>query len=165
MYEVGEYIVHPGQGVCKVEDVIENPEVSYMLMPVGTSNPMRISFPISGENRLRPVLSHDEAQELVDEYTDLSIDDSRSASIALEEQYYRDKIRRGTCLDSVRTVKTFRHRIDEAKANNKRPPVVYERILKQAIERSLEELSIALDMSKDDIVSLFESRESDVQDN
>ena len=35
MYEVGEYIVHPGQGVCKVEDVIENPEVSYMLMPVG----------------------------------------------------------------------------------------------------------------------------------
>ena len=165
MYEVGEYIVHPGQGVCKVEDVIENPEVSYMLMPVGTSNPMRISFPISGENRLRPVLSHDEAQELVDEYTDLSIDDYRSASIALEEQYYRDKIRRGTCLDSVRTVKTFRHRIDEAKANNTRPPVVYERILKQAIERSLEELSIALDMSKDDIVSLFESRESDVQDN
>ena len=165
MYEVGEYIVHPGQGVCKVEDVIENPEVSYMLMPVGTSNPMRISFPISGENRLRPVLSHDEAQELVDEYTDLSIDDYRSASIALEEQYYRDKIRRGTCLDSVRTVKTFRHRIDEAKANNKRPPVVYERILKQAIERSLEELSIALDMSKDDIVSLFESRESDLQDN
>ena len=165
MYEVGEYIVHPGQGVCKVEDVIENPEVSYMLMPVGTSNPMRISFPISGENRLRPVLSHDEAQELVDEYTDLSIDDYRSASIALEEQYYRDKIRRGTCLDSVRTVKTFRHRIDEAKANNKRPPVVYERILKQAIERSLEEFSIALDMSKDDIVSLFESRESDVQDN
>ena len=165
MYEVGEYIVHPGQGVCKVEDVIENPEVSYMLMPVGTSNPMRISFPISGENRLRPVLSHDEAQELVDEYTDLSIDDYRSASIALEEQYYRDKIRRGPCLDSVRTVKTFRHRIDEAKANNKRPPVVYERILKQAIERSLEELSIALDMSKDDIVSLFESRESDVQDN
>lgn len=165
MYEVGEYIVHPGQGVCKVEDVIENPEVSYMLMPVGTSNPMRISFPISGENRLRPVLSHDEAQELVDEYTDLSIDDYHSASIALEEQYYRDKIRRGTCLDSVRTVKTFRHRIDEAKANNKRPPVVYERILKQAIERSLEELSIALDMSKDDIVSLFESRESDVQDN
>ena len=165
MYEVGEYIVHPGQGVCKVEDVIENPEVSYMLMPVGTSNPMRISFPISGENRLRPVLSHDEAQELVDEYTDLSIDDYRSASIALEEQYYRDKIRRGTCLDSVRTVKTFRHRIDEAKANNKRPPVVYERILKQAIERSLEELSIALDMSKDDIVSLFESGESGAQDN
>ena len=165
MYEVGEYIVHPGQGVCKVEDVIESPEVSYMLMPVGTSNPMRISFPISGENRLRPVLSHDEAQELVDEYSDLSIDDYSSASIALEEQYYRDKIRRGTCLDSVRTVKTFRHRIDEAKANNKRPPVVYERILKQAIERSLEELSIALGMSKDDIVSLFESRKSDVQDN
>mgnify|MGYP003361879592 FL=1 len=165
MYEVGEYIVHPGQGVCKVEDVIESPEVSYMLMPVGTSNPMRISFPISGENRLRPVLSHDEAQELVDEYSDLSIDDYSSASIALEEQYYRDKIRRGTCLDSVRTVKTFRHRIDEAKANNKRPPVVYERILKQAIERSLEELSIALGMSKDDIVSLFESRESDVRDN
>ena len=42
---------------------------------------------------------------------------------------------------------------------------MYERILKQAIERSLEELSIALGMSKDDIVSLFESRESDVRDN
>lgn len=35
MYEVGQYIVHPGQGVCKVEEIVSDPVQVYMLMPVG----------------------------------------------------------------------------------------------------------------------------------
>ena len=128
-----------------------------MLLPVGAPHPMRISFPVSGESRLRPVLSHDDAQRLIDGYTDLPVDDYQPQSVALEEQYYKDKIRKGTCLDSVRTVKTFRSRIAEARANNKKPPVVYERILKKASQRSLEELSVALGISQEDVVALFEA--------
>ena len=128
-----------------------------MLMPVGVPHPMRISFPVASEGRLRPVLSHDDAQRLIDGYMDLPVDDYESKSVALEEQYYKDKIRQGTCLDSVRTVKTFRTRIAEARANNKKPPVVYERILKKASKRSLEELSVALGISQEDVIALFES--------
>jgi CarD family transcriptional regulator len=86
----------------------------------------------------------------VDSYTD--------RSNALEEQHFKQEIRQGTCRDSMRIVKTFRLRIAETKARNKKPPVAYERILKQASQRSLEELSVALEMPVDDVRTMFEQR-------
>ena len=156
MYEIGEYIVHPGQGVCLVEDVVDNPSATYQLLPVGQRHPMRISFPVASESRLRPVLSHEEAEDIIAQYPTLPVDDFTNKSNALEEEHFRDEIRLGSCRDSVRVVKTFRTRIAEVKARNKKPPVAYERILKQASERSLSELAVALDSTPDDVRVLFE---------
>ena len=75
MYNIGQYIVHPGQGVCRVEGVVEEPTAVYKLMPVGQRNPMRIIFPVASEGKLRPVLSHDEAMELIDQYATLQVDE------------------------------------------------------------------------------------------
>jgi CarD family transcriptional regulator len=156
MYEIGEYIVHPGQGVCLVEDVVDNPSATYQLLPVGQRHPMRISFPVASESRLRPVLSHEEAEDIIAQYPTMQVDEFTNKSNALEEEHFRDEIRLGSCRDSVRVVKTFRTRIAEVKARNKKPPVAYERILKQASERSLSELAVALDLTPDDVRVLFE---------
>lgn len=161
MYNIGQYIVHPGQGVCRVEGVVEEPTAVYKLMPVGQRNPMRIIFPVASEGKLRPVLSHDEAMELIDQYATLQVDEYTDRSSALEEDHFKREIRQGTCRDTMRIVKTFRTRIAETRARNKKPPVVYERILKQASKRSLEELSVALGMSTDDVRMLFEQRYDD----
>jgi CarD family transcriptional regulator len=158
MYQVGEYIVHPGQGVCKVDEIVSEPQETYMLMPVGGRHPMRISFPVSGEARLRPVLSRGEAEELIGEYAQMDTDSFTERSLALEEEHFKNTIRRGTCRDSVRVVKTFRKRIAEVRARNKKPPVAYERILKQASERSLSELAVALGTTQEDVRALFESQ-------
>jgi RNA polymerase-interacting CarD/CdnL/TRCF family regulator len=158
MYQVGEYIVHPGQGVCKVDEIVDQPQETYMLLPVGARHPMRISFPVASEGRLRPVLTKAEAEELIGEYPQMDVDGFTERSAALEEEHFKNQIRRGTCRDSVRVVKTFRQRIAEVRARNKKPPVAYERILKQASERSLAELAIALDVTPDDVRLLFESQ-------
>jgi CarD family transcriptional regulator len=158
VYQVGEYIVHPGQGVCKIDEVVAEPQQTYMLLPVGVRNPIRISFPVAGEDRLRPVLSKVEAENLIGEYPQMDTDDFTERSLALEEEHFKNQIRRGTCRDSVRIVKTFRKRIAEVRSRNKKPPVVYERILKQASERSLSELSIALGVTPDDVRLLFENQ-------
>lgn len=166
MYEVGEFIVHPGQGVCRVDEVVDEPQPTYLLMPVGMRHPMRISFPVAGEARLRPVVSAEEARELIDGYGLMELDGFRARSGVQEEEHFRDQIRRGTCEDSVRIVKTFRVRIAEIRAKNKRPPVAYERILKQASQRSLSELATALDISTEDVIALFEGQGTDfVTDN
>ena len=158
MYQVGEYIVYPGQGVCKVDEIVSEPQETYMLMPVGGRHPMRISFPVSGEARLRPVLSRGEAEELIGEYAQMDTDSFTERSLALEEEHFKNTIRRGTCRDSVRVVKTFRKRIAEVRARHKKPPVAYERILKQASERSLSELAVALGTTQEDVRALFESQ-------
>lgn len=158
MYSIGDYIVHPGQGVCRVEAVLEEPLAAYQLLPIGMRHPTHIRFPVSNAHKLRPVLSRDEAEELLDEYPSMQVDSYTDRSNALEEEHFKQEIRQGTCRDSMRIVKTFRLRIAETKARNKKPPVAYERILKQASQRSLEELSVALEMSVDDVKALFEQR-------
>ena len=166
MYSVGEYIVHPGQGVCRVEGLVQEPREVYQLLPIGQRHPMRITYPVALEENLRPVLSHDEAVAIIEQYPTMSVDTFVAKSNALEEEHFKQEIRHGSCEDSVRIVKTFRRRIAETRARNKKPPVVYARILKQASQRSLEELSVALEMTTDDVRMLFESKlDEDVSSN
>lgn len=166
MYEVGEYIVHPGQGVCRVDGITEGDNPTYQLMPVGVRHPMRISFPVASEARLRRVLTGEEARRIIAEYPSMEPEGFHDRSNALEEEHFKNEIRRGTCRDSVRVAKTFRHRIAQVRANNKKPPVAYERILKQASERSLSELAVALGTSQEDVVALFQAADGeDVRNN
>lgn len=158
MYEVGEYVVHPGQGVCRVEAVSEAPTATYQLLPIGQRHPMRISFPVASESRLRPVLSQEEARQIIEQYPQMPVENFSAPSATLEEEHYKDKIRRGTCRDTVQIVKTFRTRIAEVRSRNKKPPVAFERILKQASDRSLEELAVALGTTPDDVRLLFEQQ-------
>ena len=51
------------------------------------------------------------------------------------------------------------------RACNKKPPVVYERILKQARERSLAELAVALDVTPDDVSVMFRREMGEAEEN
>ena len=134
MYSVGDYLVHPGQGVCQVRD----------------------SFPVANEGRLRPVLSRAEARQIIEDYPTIEVESFQARNNSLEEEHYRNEMRQGSCLDSVRIAKTFRARIAELSSRNKKPPVAYERILKEASERSCAELAVALDCTPEDVVVLFQ---------
>lgn len=156
MYNVGDYIVHPGQGVCRVDGIVEEPVEAYKLLPIGMRHSTLIRFPVSNSDKLRRVLTRDEAMAIIAEYPSMQLDMYTDRSNALEEEHFKKELRRGSCRDNVRIVKTFRHRIAESRARNKKPPVAYERILKQASQRSMEELSVALDMPVDDVMLLFD---------
>ena len=141
-----------------MEGLVSEPVEAYRLLPIGIPPPTFIRFPVANAGKLRPVLTYKEAMELIEEYPDMQVDDYTDKSNALEEEHFKQEIRQGTCRDSMRIVKTFRFRIAQTRARNKKPPVAYERILKQASQRSLEELSVALEMSVDDVRLLFEQR-------
>ena len=158
MFDVGSYVVHPGQGVCLVEDAGQAVKDAYKLMPIGQRHPVTITFPIQEDDRLRPIISHDEALSLIDAYPQIEVDTYSDRSIALEEEHFKCVIRTASCREMIRIVKTFRVRITEVKARNKKPPVAYERILKTATTRSLLELSVALGATPDAVCELFEDR-------
>ena len=164
MFEKGEYVVHPGQGVCKVEEVTDGPDAVYKLMPVGNSHALQISFPRSSESRLRPVLSRQEALDVIAGYPELEVDDFSDHSGAVEEEHFKSQMKEGACGDTVRIVKTVRRRIQHARAIGRKPPVVYERVLREASNRSLSELAVALDSTPEDVKSLFEQQAADSED-
>ena len=165
MYAIGEYLVHPGQGVCRVEDVTEGAQAVYQLLPVGKRHPVHISFPIANEARLRPVLSRAEAERIINEYPTIEVEKYQARNNSLEEEHYKAEMREGTCCDSVRIVKTFRARMADLSSRNKKPPVAYERILKEARERSLSELAVALGCTPDDVAMLFQERMGEAGEN
>lgn len=164
MYSVGDYVVHPGQGVCRVEDVSPSPDAFYRLLPIGPRHPVHISFPVLSEGRLRPVLSPEEARKLIDDYPTLQPEEYEARNNSLEEQHYRDEIRTGSCRDTVRIVKTFRSRISDLSAQNKKAPQAYGRILSQASERSCAELAVALGCTPEDVAMLFRERMGEVDE-
>lgn len=155
MYSVGDYVVHPGQGVCHIRAVTEKPEAQYELVSLEQRNAVHLSYPVSQEERLRPIVSKDQAQILIEQYSELEPTHFDARSTALEEQHYKQTIRHGSCKDSMRIVKTFSERIQEMVKDNKKPPVCYERILKRAQERSFSELAVALGCSMQDITVLL----------
>ena len=157
MYQIGDYIVHPGQGVCCVEAVEGGDSPVYHLMPTHGRNPMLIKYPVASEANLRPVLSADEAESLIESYPDMELDPFTDRSAVLEEKHFKKVIRHGSCSDVVRIAKTFRSRIDDVEANHKKAPVIYERIYKEARERSVEEFCCALHESEDQITARFQS--------
>ena len=71
MYTVGELIVYCGTGVCRVEAIEEKtqPDGSargyYRLKPLYQSG--TISVPVDGKVFMRPVISREEAEALIDE--------------------------------------------------------------------------------------------------
>ncbi len=157
MYQVGEYVVHPGQGVCRVEGVTQGPDATYQLLPMGQPRPMHISYPVASEARLRPILTREQALSVIDNYPSMDLDAYTDRSVALEEEHYKKEIRNGSCQDSVRVVKTITAKIAAAQENNKKAPVAYERVLKLARARSLEELSCALGCTHEDVIAQFEA--------
>ncbi len=166
MYEIGEYVVHPGQGVCRVEDVSAGPDATYKLLPMGQRHAIHISYPVASESRLRPVLSADEARQIIEGYPQIELDDFTERNNSLEEQHFKQEIRNGTCYDAVRVVKTFKWRIAQIQGRNKKAPVAYERILRQARDRSTQELCCALGCSAEDVEALFAAAEgADLSEN
>ena len=158
MRAVGEFCVHPGQGVCLVENVVSEPTPAYILSPIGQKHPVQIVFPLDQEFRLRDLMTRDEATNLVDTYPQIELITFHIHNASLEESHFRHAIREGSCKDSISIAKTFRARIDNARSLNKKPPVSHERIFKMASNRGLYELITALNCTVDEIQKVFSSR-------
>lgn len=166
-FRKGDYVVHPGQGVCEVGGIVERPSAAgqegtanqacliYELYPASGPR-MRICFPVANEAQLRPPVGRREAQALIAEMPRL-VDDSFSDPHAWTvEEHYLGGLRQGTCEDALRIAKTMHDLMERAHANGKKPKVCYERIYKTARDRALLELGIALDKTPDEVDTLIE---------
>lgn len=151
MYSAGEYVVHPGQGVCEVVEEPTDSSPVYRLKPLLSSRPLIISFPREFEDRLRPVLSSSDAQKIIEAYPKLDVLAEPDKTKTLAEEYFHKLIKQGSCEDLLRIVKTFRKEIFVTRLNNKKPPVFYERILKSSRERAFSELAVALHLSQEKV--------------
>lgn len=161
-YTKGDYVVHPGQGVCEVDGIVEHARngvsrLEYELYPAAGAR-MRICFPVCNEEQLRPAVARREALALMTEMPTMAndaFDDPKSWAV---EEHYKDGLRHGDCRDALRIAKTMHDRMECERARGKRPKACYERIYKEARQRALVELGVALGASCDEVDSMIEAR-------
>ena len=156
MFEIGEHVVHPGQGVCTVVGFEDSPSPVIVLEAKSGRTVTRMKYPVAQSGRLHPTVTREQAEALIDGYDQIECDPFTERNSSLEESHFKQQIKLGAP-ETVRVAKTMRCRIREAEGRGKKPSSYYSRILKEAHRRSVEELAVALEVSEDEVESRLES--------
>lgn len=157
MFKVGDHVVYGSKGVCQVTDITEmkmpgadSERLYYVLQPVWDSG-ARVYLPADSEKAvIRSVISREEARQLIEEIPDIG-----SLPVAEDkkrEQDYKDAMRACDCRILVSVIKTLALRKEERIASGKKNTALDERYLRAAEHELYDELSVALDQPKEEVL-------------
>lgn len=169
-YAEGDYVVHPGQGVCQVMGVEERTAIvgasadnpgtektilEYRLSPLSGAG-IRILFPVEKESELRDIISPEEARDLLKRIPTLVSDTFDKQQSWTIRDHFMGCLRSGDTAEAMRVAKTVREHIESAARIGRKPRECYSSVYQAAHTRLLDELSISLKVSRERIDSLLE---------
>lgn len=101
MYEIGDCIVKPGNGVCKVKDIlhlnmsgVDKNRLYYLLVPIADDKEI-IYMPTDSQNpNVRKVMTQEEAWKLIDKIPE--VEETWIENDKVREQKYKEAIRSGS---------------------------------------------------------------------
>jgi CarD family transcriptional regulator len=113
MFEVDDLIMYGGTGVCKVEAItkpdFEEPDedrLYYVLQPLYQSG--TIYAPVDNDKVfMRPVISADEANELIDIMPEVHTEIYKSSSIQQLSKHYQSVLDTHKCVDLIKLTKSI----------------------------------------------------------
>lgn len=163
MYEIGDYIIYGNHGVCKVEEIgsldisgLDKSLDCYTLQPV-FSKASTLYTPVDNEKvSMRKVITNEEAEELIEQIADtelLWVENDKQ-----REETYKEALRKRDCTDWVKIIKTLYVRKQERLSQGKKLTFTDEKYLSIAQDFLYGELSIAMDMDRDEIEGLVIER-------
>ncbi|NLG03159.1 MAG: CarD family transcriptional regulator [Clostridia bacterium] len=155
MFEIGDYIIYGRSGVCKVEKIgpidsmgITNDRIYYTLSPYYSAG-STIFTPADNKNEvMRPVISKDEALQLIDDMKDvetIQITDEKNV-----ENEYKNAIRKCNCTELVKIIKTIYLRKQTRIADGKKITSSDEKYFRMAEDSLYGELAVALGTTRED---------------
>lgn len=164
MYQIGELILYGGTGVCRVSDIVakrfsrtEPEKLYYVLTPLYSSG--TITTPVdNGKVYTRPVISRDEAIELIDTIPSIHAEAYHNSNLQQLESHYRSEMESHNCLDILKlTMSTYQKKIERERAKLKFG-AVDRRYMERAENLLFGELAVALGIERDCVQSFIEDR-------
>ena len=156
MYQVGDMIIYGGEGVCKVEavgpldmDGTSRDRMYYTLFPLYREG--RIYTPVDTAVFMRPVISREEAEELVRSIPDIQAATCTDRNLRALNEHYQALIRSHDCGDMIQLIKAAYEKRREKRSQGNKPGQVDERYMKRAEELLHGELAVALDMEREQV--------------
>ncbi len=164
MFQPGELVVYGSTGVCRVEGFagMDQPGGDrgrryYLLKPLWQDGV--IYAPVDSEKvPMRPVISREEAEALVDRMPEIQAAACRGGTAQALAQQYQSAVRDGGHEALIEMMKAIHHKRGLAEAKNRRLGMVDERYMKQAERLLYGELATALDIAYDEVEDYIADR-------
>jgi CarD family transcriptional regulator len=160
MYEIGDYVVKPMNGVCKVEDItrVDMPgadknKMYYLLIPVSDSTGKIYAPAETIEDSTRRVMTEQEANDLIASIP--SVEEAWIENEKLRQERYKEVMRRCDPQELAAMIKMVYARRRRRLAQGKKNTAVDERFFKMAEENLYGELGFALHKNKGEIMELI----------
>ena len=163
MFKKGDYVVCGNNGICKVEDIttlsisgVDKNRQYYLLKPVFLSG-STVYIPVdTADEALRKAMNKEEALAFID-----AIPDAPLIPLADEktlERTYKEYIRANSSESWLKLIKTIYLRKEKRISKGYKVTAVDSRYFKQAEDFLYGELSVALDMTKDEVKDFIVGR-------
>ncbi len=156
MFTSGDYVVCGNNGICQIQDIttlnisgVDKTRQYYILKPVFSSGSTVYTPVDTAENTLRKAMNKEEATAFID-----SIPNTALIPLADEktlERIYKEYIHQNSSEDWLKLIKTIYLRKEKRLSDGHKVTALDSRYFKLAEDFLYGELSVALDMSKDEV--------------
>ena len=165
MYQIGDLIVYGSTGVCRVEAVEtprhrpgEEERQYYLLRPLYQDGTIRI--PVDTKVFMRPVISRDEAEKLIDAIPGMNAEVYHERNFTQLAAHYQEALGSHECSDLIELVMSIYAKKQDAESKKRKFGQVDARFMKRAESLLYGEFSVALGIPFDDVQSYIASRVS-----
>ena len=157
MYQVGDMIVYGRTGVCRVERIEENQNGTfYALMPLYQSCSIRT--PVEGKVIMRPVISREEAEALIDTLPQLEAVPCEGKAVRELTEHYQAAIDSFDCTAWAAMTKSIYAKRRTAEQEKKKFGAVDERFMKEGEALLFGELAVALELPLERVRGYIDDR-------
>ena len=164
VYQKGDLILYGGTGVCRVVDIVakktgrtEPERLYYLLEPLYQKG--TITTPVDNDKVFtRPVISKDEAIELIDRIPSIQTEVYYNQNLQQLENHYRSEMEDHDCLSLLRlTMSTYRKK-QERESKKLKFGAVDRRYMERAENLLYGELAVALGIARDSVRDFIAQR-------
>ena len=162
MFQKGDYVICGNNGICSVEDTttlnisgVDKNRKYYLLKPLYQSG-STVYIPVdTAQQSLRKALSKQEAQQLIGSIPHISL--IPLANEKTLERTYKEYMHEGTCEALVKLIKTIYLRKEKRIQKGAKVTAVDSRYFKLAEDFLYGELSVSLNMPREEVKSYIVS--------
>lgn len=162
MFQIGEYVMYGGTGVCQITGVTERPVRGgvrryYAIRPLYQS--CMIYAPVDSDKVfMRPVISREEAERLIDGIPSVRAEAVQGCALRELTDSYEASLRTHDCGDLVELTMSIYAKKRAAQAGGRKIGTVDAAFMKRAEDLLFGELAVALDMPRDEVPEYIASR-------
>ena len=161
MFRPGELIIYGRTGVCRVEEIEEWDDRQYYRLQA-LHQACIIHAPVNGKVLMRPVLTREEANRLIDSIPSVTVNPVECHALRELCNHYLDSVNTCDAAELLAMTMSIYAKKQKAIKNKKKPGAIDERFLREGESLLFGELSVSLGIPPEEVPEYIRARISEL---